>query len=95
MSDTYWIIAEISVGIGFLGVGSALVTVVVSRWLEKPRPAAEILAERYARGELTPEQYRQMRTDLGPELATADNSGPGESDDSASARGTVVVSRSR
>jgi uncharacterized membrane protein len=65
MSETFWIIGEIIVGIAFLGVLSAVVTLIMTRLLSKPPGAAEILGERYARGELTREQYERMRQDTG------------------------------
>lgn len=64
MSGTEWIIAEVFVGLGFL----VLLTAVVSRLMgESPKRQgpAEILDWRYAQGELTHEQYQQMRQDLG------------------------------
>ena len=67
MNETFWIIGEIIVGIAILGLGSAVVTAVMAPFLDKrtKRPAtAAILGERYARGELTREQYLQMRHDL-------------------------------
>lgn len=68
VNDTFWIIGEIIVGIALLGLLSAAVTAVMVPLLsktEKRSGAAEILAGRYARGELTREQYAQMREDLG------------------------------
>jgi uncharacterized membrane protein len=68
MNETFWIIGEIIVGIAILGLLSAVVTAVMVPLLNKfskHAGAAEILGERYARGELTREQYLQMRQDLG------------------------------
>jgi uncharacterized membrane protein len=68
MSETFWIIGEIIIGIALLGLLSAVVTaVMVPRLnkLDKHVGPAAILGERYARGELTREQYAQMRQDLG------------------------------
>lgn len=65
VNDTFWIIGEIIVGIAILGVLSAVITVIMTRQLSKSRSATEILGERYARGELTREQYQQMGQDLG------------------------------
>jgi len=70
MSEIAWIVAEIIVGIALLGILSAVITAVMVPWLARvgtPRPARaeEILAERYARGELTRDQYLHMRQDLG------------------------------
>ena len=65
MSDTFWIVGEIIVGIAILGLLSAPITLIMTRLLAKPPAAAEVLSERYARGELTREQYLQMRQDLG------------------------------
>lgn len=65
MSETVLIIAEIIVGIALLGVLSAVITVIVVRMLPAGRSrAAEILDERYARGELTRDQYDQMQGEL-------------------------------
>lgn len=64
MSETAFIVGEIIAGIGILGVLAAIVTVVMTRVLAKAPAAMEILDERYARGELTRNQYRQMRQDL-------------------------------
>ena len=64
MSGTEWIIAEVFVGLGFL----VLLTAIVSRLMgdnSKRQGPAEILDWRYAQGELTHEQYQQMRQDLG------------------------------
>ena len=68
MNDTFWIVGEIIVGIAVLGVLSAVVTAVMVPFLDhvsKRHGAAEILAERYAKGEVTREQYEHMRQDLG------------------------------
>ena len=65
MSDTFWIVGEIIVGIAILGLLSAVITLIMTRLLSKPPAAAEVLSERYARGELKREQYLQMRQDLG------------------------------
>jgi hypothetical protein len=65
MTETTFVIGEIIVGIAFLGVVSAVITVIMVRLLPKGRSrAAEILDERYARGELAPDQYAQMRRNI-------------------------------
>lgn len=65
MSETTFVIGEIIVGIAFLGVISAVITVIMVRLLPRGRSrAAEILDERYARGDLTPDQYAQMRRNI-------------------------------
>jgi hypothetical protein len=65
MSETTFVIGEIIVGIAFLGVISAVITVIMVRLLPRGRSrAAEILDERYARGDLTPDQYDQMRRNI-------------------------------
>ena len=67
MSETFWIIGEIIVGIGVLGFLSAVITAVMVPLLNKASKhvgAEQILGERYARGEITREQYLQMRQDL-------------------------------
>ena len=72
MNETFWIVGEIIVGIAVLGVLSAVVTAVMVPFLDhvsKRHGPAEILEERYARGELTREQFQRMRQDLGIELA--------------------------
>lgn len=65
MSETAIIIGEVIVGLAFLTVVGGLVSVGVTRLLAKPPTALEILDVRYARGELTREQYQQMRADVG------------------------------
>ncbi len=63
MTQTTWIIAEIFAGIALL----TLLTAFVTRWFgpTAKRGPAEILQERYARGELSRNEYRQMADDLG------------------------------
>jgi len=73
MSETAWIIGEIIVGIALLGLLSAVVTVIMVRLLSPASPAAEILQQRYARGDLTREQYEQMRQDLGISALSGDS----------------------
>ncbi|HUY98842.1 MAG TPA: SHOCT domain-containing protein [Thermomicrobiaceae bacterium] len=66
MSGTSWIVAEVFVGIVLLMIVGGLLGVFVPRMLgESPSSPDEILNRRYARGELTREQYLQMRQDLG------------------------------
>jgi putative membrane protein len=79
MHGTTLVIFEIFAGIAFLGILAAVITVVMTRWTGKDwaelgaaakgGTAEEILRQRYARGELTREQYQQMRQDLGPGAA--------------------------
>jgi hypothetical protein len=64
MNETAWIVAEIIVGLAVLVVVIGAVSVVATRLLVKRSPA-DIARERYARGELTREQYHQMRQDFG------------------------------
>ena len=65
MTETTFVVGEIVIGIAFLGVVSAVITVIMVRLLPRGRPrAVEILDERYARGELTPDQYAQLRRDI-------------------------------
>ena len=65
MTETTLVVGEIIVGIALLGVVSAVITVIMVRLLPKGRTrAAEILDERYARGELSPEHYAQMRRNI-------------------------------
>ena len=63
MSDVVVIVAEIIVGLALLTVIGAAVGIVVNRLTAKRSPM-EILQERYVRGELTREQYAQLRQDL-------------------------------
>ncbi|HEX6508816.1 MAG TPA: hypothetical protein VF221_14405 [Chloroflexota bacterium] len=63
MSDIVVIVAEIIIGLALLTVVGAAVGVVVNRMTVK-RPPIEMLQERYIRGELTRDQYVQMRQDL-------------------------------
>jgi Short C-terminal domain len=73
MSETAVIIGEIIVGIALLSVLTMLLTVWASRLLGKGSAAGKILRERYARGELTREQFEQMRQDLGTTTLTGDS----------------------
>jgi Short C-terminal domain len=63
MSDAVVIVAEIIVGLTLLTVVGGAMAVFVPRLQGKTSPA-DILRERYARGELTREQYEQVRQDL-------------------------------
>ena len=66
MSEAQVIVAEIIIGIVVIGILSAVITVVMVRVLPSRRsPAAEALDLRYASGELSREQYRQMCEELG------------------------------
>jgi hypothetical protein len=94
MSETFWIMAEITVGIAFLGILSAVITAIMVpllNKLDKRSRAMEILAERYAQGELTREQYTQMRQDLG--MGAADEAR--QSIEPADGRDTELVIGSR
>jgi uncharacterized membrane protein len=64
MNETFWIIAEVFVGAGVLGLLSAVITAIMVPLLSKYPETEEILRKRYARGELTREQYAQIRQDL-------------------------------
>lgn len=64
MSELEFIIAEVIIGIGLLGLLSAVVTAVMVPLLNRQSRVAEILRERYAKGDLSREQYEQMRRDL-------------------------------
>lgn len=74
MTQTTWIIAEIFAGIALLTVLTAFVT----RWFGPPnkRGPAEILKERYARGELSRAEYQQMANDLGIAIPRSDERQP-------------------
>jgi hypothetical protein len=73
MTETTFVIGEIIIGIAFLGVVSAVITVIMVRLLPKGRShAAEILDERYARGELAPDQYAQMRRNIAIEVGVGE-----------------------
>jgi hypothetical protein len=65
VNEIVLIIAAIALGIAFItlvGVGS---TILMVRLLPgKPAPGLDILRERYARGEITQEQYEHMRRSL-------------------------------
>ena len=65
MSGTSLIVAEVFVGIMLLMVVGGALGVIVPRMLGESASADELLRRRYARGELTREQYLQMRDDLG------------------------------
>ena len=68
MHGTPLIILEIFAGIAFLTVLGAAIGVVMGRMFGTEPPGGKpesILRQRYARGELTREQYQQMRWDLG------------------------------
>lgn len=63
MTQTTWIIAEIFAGIALLMVLIAILTRMFPS--TDKRGPAEILKERYARGELSRAEYHQMAEDLG------------------------------
>jgi uncharacterized membrane protein len=65
MSETFWIIAEITAGIGILGIVSAVITAIMVPFLNKQAGPWETLKARYARGELSREQFEKMRQDMG------------------------------
>lgn len=90
MSETGWIIAEIFIGIAFLTLLTAVLTRLMGEGSKKRRPA-EILDERYARGELTHEQYVQMRQDLDLSAISEDGLGTAR----AESRGTRTLSGTR
>jgi uncharacterized membrane protein len=92
MSETFWIIGEIIVGIALLGLLSAVITAVLVPLLNKEGKrsgATEILGERFARGELTREQYDQMRQDLGISANPEDGLHTPQEDGRKVARGTI------
>ncbi len=66
MTQTTWIITEVFAGIAMLTILTAFVT----RWFAPPakRGPAEILKERYARGEISRAEYHEMAQDLGVEM---------------------------
>jgi|ThiBio_1000_plan_1041568.scaffolds.fasta_scaffold30332_2 hypothetical protein len=64
MNETGWIVVEIFLGIGFLMILGVLVARLTGD-NSKQRGPAEMLDWRYVNGELTHEQYEQMRQDLG------------------------------
>jgi len=72
MSETEFIIAEVIVGIGLLGLLSAVITAVMVPLLSRQSRAVEIVRERYAKGDLSREQYEQMRQDLTIAAPSAD-----------------------
>ena len=63
MNDTVLIVGEIILGIALLTALTAVLTVWATRMTTK-RSALEILHERYARGELSHEQYELVRRDV-------------------------------
>lgn len=66
MREAVAIIVASSLGLAFLAVVGAAVTVLFVRLMPWPKsPALNILRERYARGELTDERYEEMRRKLG------------------------------
>ena len=66
MSEAVAIIVAITLGLAFLAVVGAAVTVLIVRLMPWPKsPAHNILRERYSRGELTDERYEEMRRKLG------------------------------
>jgi uncharacterized membrane protein len=76
MNETFWIIAEVFVGVGLLGLLSAVITAIMVPLLSKYPGTEEILRKRYARGELTREQYDQIRQDLTNNTASDARMGP-------------------
>ncbi|HET9017591.1 MAG TPA: hypothetical protein VFN57_18465 [Thermomicrobiaceae bacterium] len=66
MSGSNWMVLEIFAGIVLLMIVGGLLGVFVPRMLgESPSSPEETLNRRYARGELTREQYLQIRDDMG------------------------------
>jgi len=66
MSEPVAIIVAITLGLAFLTVVGAAVTVLIVRLMPWPKsPGLSILRERYARGELTDERYEEMKRRLG------------------------------
>src|SRR6516225_7466776 len=65
MSDLAFFVGAIIAAIAFLAALGGVIAVVIVRLLVKSAPPEEILRQRYARGELTREQYEQIRRDLG------------------------------
>ena len=71
MHGTSLIVFEIFAGIAFLTVLGTVIAVVMTKMFGAPEPGGSVeatLRRRYARGELTREQYLQMRSDLGLSL---------------------------
>lgn len=65
MNEIVSVIVAIALGLGFLTVVGGGVAVIIARLTPgKPSPALEILRERYARGEITSDEYEQMRRRL-------------------------------
>ncbi len=59
------IIAAITIGLAVLTVIGMAGSVIMVRLLpQKPPPSVEILRERYARGEISEEQFDEMRRHL-------------------------------
>ena len=75
MSGASLIIFEIFAGIAFLTILGCVIAVVMTRIFGTPDKQAqltELLNQRYAKGELSREQYLQMRRDIGlPEQPAA------------------------
>jgi len=66
MSDAVAVIVAITLGLAFLTVVGAAVTVLIVRLMPWPKsPAHNTLRERYAKGELTDERYEEMKRRLG------------------------------
>ena len=92
MHGTPLIILEIFAGIAFLTVLGAAIGVVMGRMFGTEPPGGKpesILRQRYARGELTREQYQQMRWDLG----LGSEPSPGSVDGSRAAKPDVAGSQ--
>ena len=87
MTQTTWIIAEIFAGITIL----ILLTAFVTRWFGPPgqRDPADILKERYARGEISRVEYQQMANDLGISIHQATDRPP-RLDDREISRGSTT-----
>ena len=64
MSEAALIVAEVILGIALLVVLVAVVSVAATRRLSKGNEATEILRQRYARGEISREQFQRMSHDL-------------------------------
>ena len=65
MDGAVLLVAAIAIGLAFLTVVGAAVAVFLVRVMPAPKsPALEIVRERYARGEISNEQFDEMRRKL-------------------------------
>lgn len=80
MMGIFWVFISV------LGVGTGLGLFAITRRGDGSDRAREILAERLARGDITPEEFRERLEALGPHVAVAPSDQPRAMDHIAALR---------